>query len=128
MHKLSGSAALAAAVAAFAAPGAHAQGPSPDATDWHGRTPHQNLTSPDAQDAAKGRGTFSAPEVTVLRVSRPARTSGGGVDWADVGIGAGGMLGVVLLAGGGAAIAARRRETALASTERTAPRWPAASR
>ena len=117
MHKLSRTAALAAAVAALAAPGAHAQGPSPDtrdaATGWHGGTPHQNLASPDAQDAANGRGTFSAPEVTVLRVPQPAPTSGGGVDWADVGIGAGGMLGVVLLAGGGAAIATRRRETAL---------------
>jgi hypothetical protein len=117
MHKLSRTAALAATVAALAAPAAHAQGPSPDARDaatgWHGARPPQNLASPDAHDAAQGRGTFSAPEVTILKVPQPAQASGGGVDWADVGIGAGGVLGVVLLAGFGAALVTRRREMAL---------------
>lgn len=118
MHTLSRTAALVAAVVAVAAPAAHAQGPSPDtrdaATGWHGGRPYQNLAGPDARDAAQGRGTFSAPEVTVLKIPQPAApASGGGVDWADVGIGAGGALGVVLLAGGGAALVARRREMAL---------------
>jgi hypothetical protein len=117
MHMLSRTAAMAVAVAALAAPAAHAQGQlTPDARDaatgWHGGRPYQNLGSPDAQDAARGVGTYSAPEVTVLKVPQPAPASGG-VDWADVGIGAGGVLGLVLLAGGGAALVARRREMAV---------------
>ena len=72
MHKISRTAALAVAVAALAAPAAQAQAQSPDARDaasgWTGGRPHQNLASPDAQDAAQGRGTFSAPQVTVLKV------------------------------------------------------------
>jgi hypothetical protein len=119
MHTLSRSAAAAIAVAALTAPAAHAQGQlTPDARDaatgWHGGRPYQNPGSPDAQDAARGVGTYSAPEVTILKVPQPAaQPSGGGIDWADVGIGAGGVLGVVLLAGGGAALMAHRREMAV---------------
>ncbi len=64
----------------------------------------QDLRSPDTVDAAAGRGTFSAPEVTVVKVPgppAPASTSGGGLDWTDAGIGAGGILAVVLVALGG---------------------------
>jgi hypothetical protein len=115
MHQISRTAALAATLAALAAPAAHAQGPSPDARDtasgWTGGRPYQNLASPDARDAAQGRGTFNAPEVTILKVpqQQPVAQSGG-VDWTDVGIGAGAVLGIVLLAGGGTALVARRRE------------------
>ncbi|HET6551612.1 MAG TPA: hypothetical protein VFG79_24300 [Solirubrobacter sp.] len=94
---------------------------SPDARDAatthkrsHGSRPTMfnasstDLRSPDARDAADGRGTFTAPDVTVVSVPRTAPTSSG-IDWADVGIGAGGVLGVALLALGGAVAVAVHR-------------------
>ena len=87
-----------AALAASTASAVPADLRSPDARDA-ARTaeaatggPRQDLRSPDARDLAAGRGTFSAPEVTVVRVSEPSPAAGG-LDWADAGIGAGGMLG-----------------------------------
>jgi hypothetical protein len=60
--------------------------------------PHQDLRSPDTRDRrAEGRGTFSAPEITVVKVTQPVPPSAG-IDWSDAGIGAGGMLALVLLA------------------------------
>jgi hypothetical protein len=59
--------------------------------------PRQDMRSPDTRDYAVGRGTFSAPEVTVVKVTEPAPPSAG-LDWGDAGIGAGGMLGLILLA------------------------------
>src|SRR3954453_7818421 len=41
---------------------------------------HQDLRSPDTRDAAEGRGTFSAPEVTVVKVTEPALPADG-IDW-----------------------------------------------
>lgn len=113
-HRITRTAGLALALAALAAPSALASS-----------TP-QNLTSPDAQDAAAGRGTNSAPEVTLVKVPAPAtddagNSGGGGIQWADAGIGAGGMLGIVLLAGGTAALVThrpRRRSTAAQPTAR----------
>ena len=138
-RSLTRSAALGLAVAALAAPAAVAQDlRSPDAQDA-GRTadvrqvpPGDDLRSADAQDAgrtaevrqagddlrapdtrdlAEGRGTFNAPEVTVVKVTEPARPSNG-LDWAHVGIGAGGMLGLVLLALASALAVAHRRTSA----------------
>ena len=70
-----------------------------------------DLRSPDARDHAAGRGTFNAPEVTVVKVPEPAPVapSNGGIDWGDVGIGAGGMLGLALLALGGTYAVVHRR-------------------
>jgi hypothetical protein len=74
--------------------------------------PGQDLRSPDARDAAARRGTFSAPDVTVVKLPRPMTVaSDGGIDWGDVGIGAGGVLGLALLALGGT-FAAHRRQSA----------------
>ncbi|HEX2411219.1 MAG TPA: hypothetical protein VHJ39_08635 [Solirubrobacteraceae bacterium] len=78
----------------------------------------RDLRMPDTYDAAHGRGTFNAPDVTVVRVPSPAPASSpssGGVDWEDVGIGAGGMLAMIAVAGIGTAAALHRR-----------PRTPAA--
>jgi hypothetical protein len=58
-----------------------------------------DLRSPDAIDYGQGRGTFSAPEVTVVEVTEPPVATG--FDWGDAGIGAGGLLGLVLIALGG---------------------------
>jgi hypothetical protein len=97
MNRLSRSAALGLAIAALAAPAASAQ---------------QDLRSPDTRDYAAGRGTFNAPEVTVVRVpaDRP-RPAGDGIDWSDAGIGAGAALGLVLLAFGGATAVVRTSGT-----------------
>ena len=73
--------------------------------------PHQDLRSSDTRDLAEGRGTFNAPEVTVVKVTEPAPRSNG-LDWAHVGIGAGGMLGLILLALASVLAVAHRRKSA----------------
>jgi hypothetical protein len=104
-HRITRTAGVALSIAALAAPSALAS------------TTPQTLVSPDAQDAAAGRGTFSAPEVTVVKVPVVATDGSadrGGIHWSDAGIGAGGMLGIIVLAGGTAALIThgpRRRRT-----------------
>jgi hypothetical protein len=105
-HRLIRSAALGLTVALLAAPAAGAVPADlrgPDARDAAKAAavqqdrPRQDLRTPDARDQAAGRGTFNAPEVTVVKVAEPAPAApGGGLDWADAGLGAGGMLGLVL--------------------------------
>jgi hypothetical protein len=133
-HRIIRSAALALGLAVFAAPAAVAQQDlrNPDSRapaasvslvlrNPDSRAPApvqaasvpQDLRAPDTVDAANGRGTFSAPEVTVVKVPQPAAvpsSSGGGLDWTDAGIGAGGMLAMVLLAAGGTIVALHRRQ------------------
>jgi hypothetical protein len=77
-------------------------------------TPRQDLRSPDTRDYAEGRGTFNAPEVTVVKLAQPAPASDGGIDWGDVGIGAGSVLGLALLALGGTFAVVHRRQSARA--------------
>jgi len=81
---------------------------------------HQDLRSPDARDAADGRGTFSAPAVTVVKVPQPSPASDGGIDWGDAGIGASALLVAVLLGGviSTTALAHRRRRVAYSSPVR----------
>jgi hypothetical protein len=82
--------------------------------------PQQELRSPDTRDLAEGRGTFSAPEVTVVKVTEPA-PPGAGIDWGDAGIGAGSMLGLILLAlGSGLAVVHRRQSAAAGQPATTA--------
>jgi hypothetical protein len=126
-HRLTRSAVLGLLIAALAAPGAAAQQDlrSPDARDAapsaHARQgqPQQDLRSPDTRDQAEGRGTFSAPEVTVVKVTEPAPPSAG-IDWGDAGIGAGGMLGLILLALGSSLAVVHRRRSAAAGQPTTA--------
>src|SRR5215210_8472204 len=102
-HRFIRSAALGLTVAALTAPAAVARPAdfrSPDARDAaiQQDQPPQDLRTPDARDQAAGRGTFTAPEVTVVKVAEPApAATGGGLDWGDAGLGAGGMLGLVLV-------------------------------
>jgi hypothetical protein len=116
---LTHTAAVALAVAAVAAPVAVA-GPvdlrSPDAVDAASAVTQrahdqqsQDLRSPDAADSAAGRGTFTAPRVTVVKVAEPSQTTGGGFDWGDAGIGAGGVLALVLIAVGASLMVTHRR-------------------
>jgi hypothetical protein len=72
-------------------------------------TPGIDHRTPDAVDAATGRGIRAAPKVTVVKVPQPTSSSTG-LDWGDAGIGAGAVLGLMLLAlGSGLAIAHRRQ-------------------
>src|SRR4051812_5200753 len=92
---------------------------SPDTRDAAVATQvRQDLRSPDARGAAEGRGTFSAPEVTVVKLHQPSPSVAGGVDWGDAGIGAGIMVALMLGLGSTVALMHRRhgaparRETA----------------
>jgi hypothetical protein len=127
-RRLSRSAALGLALAALAAPAAGAQQDlrSPDTRDAaEGYTPpppssiatppgspYQDLRSPDARDAADRRGSFNSPEVTVVKITQPspATSSGGGLDWGDAGIGAAGLLGLILIGLGGTLAVLHRRQ------------------
>jgi hypothetical protein len=74
-----------------------------------------DLRSPDSRDAGEGRGTFSAPDVMVVKLDKPAPAAApasDGLDWADAGIGAGALLALVALALGGAFVVTQRRGTA----------------
>lgn len=107
-------AALGLAVAAMAAPVASAQQDlrSPDAVDAaQVAAAHntQDLRSPDVQDTAARRGPFNSPSVTVVKVAEPSQTTGRGFDWGDAGIGAGGVLALVLVAVGGSLMVTHRR-------------------
>lgn len=117
-HRLTRSAAIGLALAALTAPTAAAQQQdlrTPDARDAAsvGQTP-PDLRSADARDAAAGRGTFSAPQVTVIKVPQ-STPSAGGMDWGDAGIGAGAILALIALGVGGSIAVVRRRH---ASTTR----------
>jgi hypothetical protein len=83
---------------------------SPDARDAATRAEaKQDLRSPDARDASEGRGTYTAPNVTVVKVPEPVPAAGG-IDWADAGIGAGGLLALMLLGLGGSLTVVHRRQ------------------
>jgi hypothetical protein len=125
-HRLTRIATLALAIGALSAPTAIAQQDlrspdaidaaqqarqnlrSPNAIDAAGTAaPQQDQRSPDARDAADGRGAYNTPEVVFLKAPHPAHT--GGLHWADAGIGAGALLGLILLALAGALLVVHRR-------------------
>jgi hypothetical protein len=69
----------------------------------------QDLRSPDSRDAADGRGTFNAPDVTVVKVPQSAPSTSG-IDWEDAALGAGIVLGLTLLGLTGAFAVVHRRQ------------------
>ena len=71
----------------------------------------QDLRSADTRDYAEGRGTYNAPEVVVVDAPEPVAppATAGGIDWADVGIGAGSLLAIALMGAAGALLIVRRR-------------------
>jgi len=122
-------AALSLALAALAVPAAVAQTPdqrsfaSPDARDRAvaAEGTHQDLRSPDTRDYSEGRGTFNAPEVTVVRLAQPApEAPASGLDWGDVAIGVGFAVALGLLGAGGALLVVRRTPARRSATSRTA--------
>jgi hypothetical protein len=70
-------------------------------------TPSQDIRMPDTRDFVLGRGTSTAPSVLV--VSMPESVPESGIDWTGVGIGAGGVIGLVIVSLGGAVLVARRK-------------------
>lgn len=72
----------------------------------------QDFRMPDTVDAAAGRGTFNAPEVTVIKVPQPAPLLDQGVDWADAAIGAGTATALFAISLGGAMTLHRRQNGA----------------
>jgi len=120
-HRLTRSTATGLAVVALAVPTAAAQSQdlrSPDARDAAGAAQvQQDLRSPDSRDAAEGRGTFSAPDVTVVKLQQPSPAAAGGVDWGDAGIGAGALLALILLGLGSTLAVLHRRHGAPARRE-----------
>jgi hypothetical protein len=68
----------------------------------------RNLSSPDARDVAKHRVTTYTPG-PVVQPTQPTIHVDGGFDWADAGLGAAGMLGLVAIVAGTFAIAVQRR-------------------
>jgi hypothetical protein len=135
-HRITHIAAVALAIAAASAPAASAK-PLQDLRNADNRVPTpqpqvtrgidepipakqqpQDLRHADTRDYAEGRGTYNSPDVVVVDSPAPVAepSSRGGVDWTDVGIGAGGLLGVSLIGLGGAlAIVHRRGGRELAS-------------
>jgi hypothetical protein len=142
-HSLTHTAALGLAVAALAAPAAAAQQQdlrspdardaahpvpavaverqdlrSPDARDAAHPVPavaveQQDLRSPDTRDLAAGRGTFSAPDVVVVKMPQSSPAADGGIEWGDAGIGAAVLLGLIAVGlGGSLALVHRRRHPA----------------
>ena len=93
--------------------GADAQG-APAGRSVDEPTPAQDLRHADTRDYAEGRGTYNSPDVVIVKA--PAATepvATGGVDWQDVGVGAGGMLSLALIGAGGALVVVRRRSVQL---------------
>ena len=74
----------------------------------------QDLRHADTRDYAEGRGTYNSPDVVVVKAPAEPLATSGGVDWADVGVGAGGMLSLALIGAGGALVLVRRRSVTLA--------------
>lgn len=113
-NRLTRTAALAVAIAALGAPAASADnwfstGEPPGSTAALVE-PSQDLRNPDTRDFAEGRGTYNSPEVVVVPSSAPvSQPTAGGIDWEDVGMGAGGLLGIALLGVGGALAVVHRR-------------------
>jgi hypothetical protein len=92
---------------------------SPDARDAAAAAQRSvDLRSPDARDAADGRDPAHAPTVMVVKAPHAA-VSSDGIDWSDVGIGAGGA--VALFGIGIPSVVAAQRRRNLGGAARTAP-------
>jgi hypothetical protein len=108
MYRIARLAALGLVFGALAAPAALAQQDlrSPDTRDV-AEAAKLDLRNPDTRGLAEAGG--ASPEVTVVRVPQPVPAGDTGLDWGDAGIGAGGMLGLVLLAAAGILAVSHRR-------------------
>ena len=110
VHRIAVLAALSLVFAALGAPAALAEQDlrNPDTRDV-AEAAKFDLRNPDTREMAETGG--ASPEVTVVRVPQPVTAADSGLDWGDAGIGAGGMLGLVLLAAAGILAVSHRRST-----------------
>ena len=111
IHWMKTSTVLGLVLAAVAAPAAFGQQDlrSPDARDAAAVAAEEaylDLRNPDTRDMAEGGP--GAPKVTFVEVP-VAAASESGLDWGDVGIGAGAMLGLILLGSAGMLAATHRK-------------------
>jgi hypothetical protein len=116
MHRLTVLAALGLVLAALGAPAASAQQDlrNPDTRDG-AEAPYMDFRNPDTRGMADS--PRAGADVTVVEVPKLVRVADGGLDWGDAGIGAGGMLGLVLLVAGSAlAIGHRKAASSQAAT------------
>ena len=99
---------------AVAAPGALASSPDADALNAEAIAARQiDNRAPDTVDQAEGVRIGETPIPKIVKVPVEVRVpAAGGIDWADVAIGAGGAVGLVLMAGGAAVTVTRRRHPA----------------
>jgi hypothetical protein len=114
-HRFTRTAALALALCAVAAPAAAASSlvpPPPSSIAASAGSAYQDLRSPDARDAARAaaedRETFYISDPGT-RGEEPSSVPSDGLDWGDAGIGAGGLLGLILLGLGSTLIVMHRR-------------------
>jgi hypothetical protein len=121
-HRFTRTAALALALCAVAAPTAAASSlvpPPPSSIAASAgsayqdvRSAYQDLRSPDARDAARaaaaGRETWYISDPGA-RGEEPSSVPSDGLDWGDAGIGAGSLLGLILLGLGSTLIVMHRR-------------------
>jgi DNA segregation ATPase FtsK/SpoIIIE-like protein len=88
---------------------------SPDSRDAvQAAQAQQDMRSPDSRDASTGSGTYTSPQVVIVK-PQPQPAAANGIDWADAGIGAGSLLGLSLLGLGGALFIVHRKRTARAA-------------
>jgi hypothetical protein len=119
-HRMTRAGAVALAIAAAAAPAAIAKPMDAPAdyklpqgfqtADPSDASPSQDFRHPDTVDYADGRGTYNAPDVVVVKQPAPVvQPAADGMDWADIGLGAGSVMGLSLIALGGGLLIVRRR-------------------
>ena len=112
LHRITASLALGLVLGVVAAPAAFAQQDlrSPDTRDAAAAAAERytDLRNPDTRDFAESGGV--SPRVTVVEVpvAAPAER---GLDWSDAGIGAGAMLGLILLATSGTLAVTHRKDS-----------------
>jgi hypothetical protein len=110
LHRITVLAALSLVFGALAAPAAVAQQDlrNPDTRDV-AEAAKFDLRNPDTRDMAEADA--AVPEVTVVKVPVATSSPDSGLDWGDAGIGAGAMLGLMLLAAAGILAVPHRRGT-----------------
>jgi hypothetical protein len=81
------------------------------------RLPHNPLAGTGLLSQQPSASFAATHTPAVVHVTAPS----GGFDWGDAGVGAGGMLALILIAAGGVLTVARRRSHSVAPTTRPSP-------
>jgi len=124
-HRIATAVALALALAASIAPAASAD-PQPLAraeAAIANTSTHPPATPAPCGDVCSGHGYGNVDVVPLSPSVRPTPTAApnGGFDWGDTGVGAGGMLALILIGAGGVLTVARRRSHTVSPTPRPNP-------